>query len=116
MKNILLLCACLLALATPLRAAVVPPADIVVVRIYEDVGLVKVIITRGEGKSEKIELAGAVDDKRHIQSNEGCYRIFQQLYQEGYILQSTIPLAVPGDIYNSFVTLLFVKAPSDTTK
>ena len=106
MKNILLLCACLWALATPLRAAVAPPADIVVVRIYE-ANSITAFITRGAGKSEKVEFNSGVTDKNMKLAGEGYYQICQQLYQQGYTLQSTITAPWGAGAYH---TLLFVKA------
>ncbi|TFZ68864.1 hypothetical protein E4631_02045 [Hymenobacter sp. UV11] len=111
MKNILLLCACLLALATPLRAVAGPPADIVVVRILEFNGNTTAIITRGEGKSEKVEFASGYSDKKQIQGGEEYYKFLQRLYQEGYTLQSSFSPGTGGT-----VTLLFVKSPSGTDK
>ena len=106
MKKQLLLCACLLALAAPLRAAVAPP-DIVVVRIYEGAHTT-IIITRGEGKSEKIEVENGIRDERLIQANEGYYKVFERLYQEGYTVQSTFTTVY--DANRGFTTLLFAKA------
>ena len=110
MKNILLLCACLLALATPLRAAVVPPADIVVVRILENAGAVVATIVR-EGKTEQVILSRDNNpDKKPIQSGEGYYKLYHQLYQEGYTLQNSFTTGGPT-VGGYYVTLLFVKAP-----
>jgi hypothetical protein len=106
MKKLLLLCACLWVLAAPLQAAVAPP-EIVVVRVYEGIGKVTIIITRGEGKSEKVEFDRGTSDKNLIQSSEGYYRVFQQLYQQGYTLQSTF--SAPRDPDDGFITLLFTK-------
>jgi len=94
----------------PLRAAVAPPADIVVVRIFDSGTSVNAVIIRGEGKSEKVVFNSSITDKRLTESSEGYYKLFQRLYQEGYVLQSTFS----ND--TSLITLLFVKAPSDTTK
>ncbi|AMR28939.1 hypothetical protein A0257_18755 [Hymenobacter psoromatis] len=108
MKNILLLCACLWALATPLRVVAGPPADIVVVRIVEGRS-VTAIITRGDGKSEKVEFDRGASDENLTQSSEGYYKLFHQLYQEGYSLQSTF--STSNNLGSGFITLLFVKAP-----
>ncbi len=107
MKKLLLLCACLLALASPLRSVAGPPADIVVVRIYEG-SSTTIIITRGEGKSEKIELVNGTNDKKLTQASEGYYKVFERLYQEGYTVQSTFSTVFNANI--GFTTLLFVKA------
>ncbi len=107
MKKLLLLCACLLALAASLRAAVAPPVDIVVVRIYEGTHTT-IIITRGEGKSEKVEIENGLSDKKLTQASEGYYKLFERLYGEGFTLQSTMSTTFSATI--SFTTLLFVKA------
>ncbi len=106
MKKLLLLCACLLALAAPLRAAVVPPTDIVVVRIYDSGASINAVITRGEGRSEKVAFESGASDKRLTDSGLGYYKLISNLYQEGYKLQSTI-----SDGRSGLITLLFVKAP-----
>ena len=106
MKKLLLLCACLLALAGPLRAAIAPP-DIIVVRIYEG-RKTTIIITRGEGKSEKVEVENGFTDKRLVEANEGYYKVFERLYQEGYTVQSTFSTVY--DASSSFTTVLFAKA------
>jgi hypothetical protein len=106
MKKLLLLCACLLALAT-LPSAVAAPPDIVVVRIYEGMHTT-IIITRGEGKSEKIEVENGITDKKLLQANEGYYKVFERLYQEGYTVQSTFTTVY--DANRGFTTLLFAKA------
>ncbi len=94
-------------LATPLRAAVLLPADIVVVRIYEG-SKTTVIITRGEGKSEKLEIDNGLTDKKLIQGSEGYYKVFERLYSEGYTLQNSFITTFSPSI--SFTTLLFTKA------
>jgi hypothetical protein len=105
MRNLLFLSLCLWALAQPLRAVAGPP-DIVVVRIYEG-ATVTAIITRGAGKSEKVEFPAGVSDKNLTRTSEGYYLLFEKLYQEGYALQSTMPTA--NSPATSFLTLLFVR-------
>ncbi len=105
MKKLLLLGACLWALATPPGVAATP-TDMIVVRIYEGTHTT-IVITRGEGKSEKIEIDNGITDKRLVQANEGYYQVFERLYQEGYTVQSTFTTAYAAD--RGFTTLLFVK-------
>ena len=105
MKKLLLLCACLLALASPLRALADPP-DIVVVRIKDGVsGSITAIITRGEGKSETVTFDAGGSEKGLATASEGYYKLFHSLYQSGYTLQSTFS---SGGGF--FTTLLFTKA------
>ncbi|MGI4875678.1 MAG: hypothetical protein ACRYFX_31360 [Janthinobacterium lividum] len=105
MKKLLLLCACLWALALPFRAVAAGPPDIVVVRISDGIGgTITAIITRGEGKSERVTFDSSRGDKGLIAASEGYYKLVHQLYQEGYTLQSTFSSS------GAFVvTLLFVK-------
>ncbi|OGX83492.1 hypothetical protein [Hymenobacter coccineus] len=105
MKKLLLLSACLLALAARPAAAQTPSPEIVVVRIYEFPTKVHLVITRGEGKSEVMEFDSGASDKRLTASGEGYYKFINKLYQEGYALQSTFP----GN--QGFTTLLLVKRP-----
>ncbi len=105
MKKLLLLGAGLWALATRPSVAATPP-DIVVVRIYEGTHTT-IVITRGEGKSEKIEVDNGITDKRLIQANEGYYKVFERLYQEGFTVQSTFTTVY--DANRGFTTILFTK-------
>jgi len=106
MKKLFLLCACLLILAAPLRAVVAPP-EIIVVRIYEGRKTI-IIITRGEGKSEKIEVENGLTDKKLMEASEGYYKVFERLYQEGYTVQSTFSTVYDASL--GFTTVLFAKA------
>jgi hypothetical protein len=105
MKKLLLPGACLWALATLPSVAATPP-DIVVVRIYEGAHTT-IIITRGEGKSEKIEVDNGLTDKKLIQANESYYKVFERLYQEGFTVQSTFATVYSATV--GFTTILFTK-------
>ena len=107
MKKLLLLCACLLALASPLRAQTVASvSDIVVVRVLDGGGDFQVFITRGPGKTELLKFVGGANEKDNIQSNEGYYTFIAKLYKEGYKLQNSF---IHGP--NAYqTTLIFVKA------
>ncbi|RZK62664.1 MAG: hypothetical protein EOO59_01930 [Hymenobacter sp.] len=106
MKKFLFLSALLLALAGQARAQTAP-AGIVVVRVYEGGSDVTAIITRGEGKSEKVTFANGVTDKNLTRASEGYYKLFERFYQEGYSLQSTFNSVYSANI--GYTTLLFVK-------
>jgi len=103
MKKLFFVAACLWVLAAPLHAVAGPPT-IVVVRIYDSGASITAVITRGEGKNEKIEFNSGVSDKKLTQASEGYYKFLERLYQEGYSLQSTINNGNTG-----LITLLFVK-------
>ena len=107
MKKLLLLCACLLALASPLRALADPPADIVVVRIYDYDNYVKIITTKGEGDTEKIETKSMNYDKGAISVNEAYYKVLKKFYQEGYILQNSSTISSSNGVGR--VTYILVK-------
>ena len=92
MKKLLLLSACLLAFATRPAAAQTLTPDIVVVRIYDSGASVQLVITRGEGKSEKIEFPSGATDKRLVAASEGYYKVLSTLYREGYVLQNTFTI------------------------
>ncbi|RPD45828.1 hypothetical protein DNI29_16900 [Hymenobacter sediminis] len=79
--------------------------EIAVVRI--DVYAAKVIITRGEGKSEvtDLSLSNFAVEKRAVQVNEVYYATLKKLQQEGYVLKERLNAS------ESASTLLFVKAP-----
>ncbi|AMJ66306.1 hypothetical protein [Hymenobacter sp. PAMC 26628] len=76
MKKLILLSACLLALAARPAAAQTQGPDIVVVRVYDGGGSGKFIITRGEGKSEQVEFKGGVSDKNQAASSEAYHKMF----------------------------------------
>ncbi|MGI4883526.1 MAG: hypothetical protein ACRYFR_01035 [Janthinobacterium lividum] len=113
MKNLLLLSACLLALAARPAAAQAQAPDIVVVRVYETRGTVHFVITRGESKSEDAEFPKSGPyDRRMAIANEGYHKVFSKLYQEGYALQSNFTnVDGSASTTDSFTTLLFVKKP-----
>ena len=81
--------ACLLALAARPAAAQTQTPDLVLVQMFDVGASVQLMITRGEGKSEKVEFRSGGSDKGLTASGEGYYKVFSKLYQEGYALQST---------------------------
>ena len=89
MKKLIFLSACLLALAARPAAAQTPTPDIVVVREYDSGSSVNLTVTRGEGKTEKVEFASGGTDKKLTAAGEGYYKVLAALYREGFVLQST---------------------------
>ena len=106
MKNLLLSCALLLALVLPFRSLAVGPPEVVIVRIYEG-GTITAIISRGPGKSEKVEFGSGITDKHLTQAAEGYQALFERFYREGYALKNTFTSAVNEGA--SYVTLVFTK-------
>ncbi|WP_162549932.1 hypothetical protein [Hymenobacter nivis] len=105
MKKLLFLSACLLALATRPAAAQTPSPDLVVVRMLDNGASVQLVVTRGEGKSEKIEFPSGRTNKRLVASGEGYYKVLSALYREGYVLQSTF------STQQGYTTLVLGKKP-----
>ncbi|MVN78404.1 hypothetical protein GO988_18900 [Hymenobacter sp. HMF4947] len=109
MKKLILLGAYLLALAAPMHAMAGPP-DIVVVRIREFSTSATAVITRGEGKSELVEIDTKGNfNKEFAQVSEAYHKLFYGLYQEGYTLQSTMSTSASQST-GGVITLLFTKA------
>lgn len=108
MKKIILLCACLWALASAAQAPAGPP-DIVVVRVRDNRTQASIFITRGEGKTEKQEFKGTglSFDKGMTAVSEGYYKVMAQLYQEGYVLQNS---SSASDQSGGMIIYLFVKS------
>jgi hypothetical protein len=109
MKKILLLCACLLALAGPVLAQT-GLSNIVVVRVRDYKTSAVFFITRGEGKTERVEVdvKGLSLDKGMTAVSEGYYKVMEKLYQEGYILQNSSATADQSG--GGVLTYLFVKS------
>jgi hypothetical protein len=102
------LCACLWALAGPAQAQAGPP-DIVVVRVRDYKTSAYIYITRGEGKTEKIEAdaKGLSLDKGMTAVSEGYYKVISKLYEEGYTLQNSGGVSDPST--GGILTYIFVK-------
>ncbi len=105
MKKLFLLSACLLALAARPAAAQTPSPDLVVMRMLDNGASVHLVVTRGEGKSEKIEFPSGRTDKRLVAFSEGYYKVLSALYREGYVLQSTF------STQQGFTTLVLGRKP-----
>lgn len=106
MKKLIFFAGCLLALAAQPVLAQTGGADVVVVKVFEDSGnaMLRIAISRGEGKTEVTELKGGGFGKHIGPSAEACQRIVRQLYQEGYTLKSTF-----GGDKGDMSTLIFIK-------
>ncbi|GAA4498486.1 hypothetical protein GCM10023172_15590 [Hymenobacter ginsengisoli] len=105
MKKLLILSACLLALASSPVAAQTSGPEVTTVSIYNGLDM-QIVITRGEGKSEVIVVSYKESRKNPTVREEACQKVFAKLYQEGYTLKGTY-----GGGYNSHIenTLLFIK-------
>ncbi|MBH8558981.1 hypothetical protein [Hymenobacter negativus] len=103
MKKLLLLGACLLALSmNPVRAYASDP-DIVVVRVFDNGGSARVVISRAGGKNEVSSFNSGNGEKGLSDSGQGYLKVVQKLYSEGYSLKSTFT----ADVF--LTTLIFVK-------
>lgn len=90
MKKLLFLGACLVALASSPAWAQAGEPEVVVVRVVEKIaGKNRLVVVRGEGKSEEVELDSGLNTKSMTASGEAMRRVFAQLYHEGYTLKST---------------------------
>jgi hypothetical protein len=104
MKKILFLGACLVALASkPVMAQTAGP-DVVVVRVTDGLVASQMVIVRGPGKNEQIDLPVGTHTKGLVSSGEVIQQAIAKLYQEGYSLKSTF-----GGHQGSASTLVFVK-------
>lgn len=102
MKKLLFVLSCLLVLdSAPVLAHKLEP-EVVVVRVVEFNGRIKVSISRGS-KEESIELELGQSEKKMRATASGYQKLIQQLYQEGFHLQSTFTTNA------STSTLIFVK-------
>jgi hypothetical protein len=103
MKKLLFLGACLVALASqPVVAQTSGPNAVVVQVYYTGVNTQHIAITRGEGKTEDIQLKNtSINDHKAAESYQ---RVMEKLLAEGYTLKSTFSLGTTAN-----VTLLFEK-------
>jgi hypothetical protein len=104
MKKLLFLGACLVALASQPVMAQTSGPDIVVVRVIDGIAASQMVIVRGLGKNERIDLADGSNNKGLVSSGEAIQQAIAKLYQEGYSLRSTF-----GGHQGSASTLIFVK-------
>lgn len=105
MRKLIVLGACLLALGVYPSVALAADPEVVVVRVYEQLGSPsRLVISRGAGKTEVLDFPNGYSEKNVVAAAELYHRIVTQLYQEGYVLQGTLK---SGDISG---TMLFVKA------
>ncbi len=105
MQKLFYVVGCLLVLSSsPVLAQTTDP-DVVVVRVSEQIGASRMIITRGEGKSTTIDLPFGYSSKTMTESSETYYRVVTGLYKEGYTLTGVLKT---GDIYT---TILFTRIP-----
>jgi hypothetical protein len=103
MKKLIFLGACLVALALQPVIAQTKP-DVVIVRLADGTNASQLIIVRGPGKNEVIDLLTSINTKGLISSGEAIQQAIAELYREGYSLKSTF-----SGYQGSVSTLLFVK-------
>jgi hypothetical protein len=102
MKKLLFLGACLVTFASqPVVAQTGGPHVIVVQLYFTGIGT-QHIITRGEGKTQDIQLKNTSPEEH--KAAEAYQRVMEGLFAEGYTLKSTFSLGTTAN-----VTLLFEK-------
>jgi hypothetical protein len=78
--------------------------DIVVVKVSEVQNSTQIVIMRGEGKSELMELEGGGGPNAMTQSARRVQQVLTKLYAQGYVIKSTFT----GD-HGNMSTLVLVK-------
>jgi hypothetical protein len=106
MKKLLFLGACLVALASQPVMAQTGVPDVVVVKVYEGSGTLRIVMSHGEGKTEVVEAIGGAQKKELISSAETLQKVIIGLCQQGYALKSTFG-GTQGYAYIS--SLVFIK-------
>jgi len=112
MEKIFFLLGCLLVLGSAsVRAQTTP--EVVVVRVVEDLSEIRLLVARNGGPENLIKFRAGNNEKDMRSAGVGVQKVIQQLYQEGYSLQSTFGggNAGAGTYQYSASTLIFVKAP-----
>ena len=104
MKKLLFLGACLLALSSSPVRAQTGGSDVVVVRLVDGLPSSQLVIVRGPGQNEQLELPAGIGTKNLISSGEVLQQAVAKLYQEGYTLKSTF-----SSKGGSAATLIFTK-------
>jgi hypothetical protein len=104
MKKLLFLGACLVALASQPVMAQTGGADVVVVKVFESIGTMRIAVSHGQGKTEVIDAEGGGDKKKIVDSAETLQKLIAGLLQQGYSLKSTF-----GGTQGMMSTLVFVK-------
>lgn len=115
-KLFFLLLSCLLVLSTTsARAQTVNTANaqVLVVRLVETGSNNYLLIANGSEKPEQIYIKAALAQSANEAAVVGYQRVIANLYQQGYVLQSTLSaLQEPGmpDAWRAS-TMIFVKVP-----
>jgi hypothetical protein len=103
MKKLILLGACLVALASQPVKAQTGGADVVIVKITEGIESLHIDIARRTGKPEVLDYK-AKDLREGGAAAAATQRVIAKLYQEGYRLKGTY-----GGNQGYLSTLIFVK-------
>jgi hypothetical protein len=106
MKKLFFMGACLVALSSSSVRAQAAEAEpqVVVVRVADGTNGSQVIIVRGPGRSEQLDMITSTNTKGLISSGLTIQQAIAKLYQEGYSLKSTF-----SGYQGSVSTLVFVK-------
>jgi hypothetical protein len=108
MKKLVLLGACLAALASSPVKAQTGGADVVVVRVMEYSGRTYLTVERVGQEPEQIDFKwdSRIGEKRE-RASKGYLNALNKLYQQGYRVQATIPGLANDDV--AYTTLVFMK-------
>jgi len=114
MKKLFFLASCLVVLgSSPVWAGADDPT-VVVVRVIERYNSARLVIDRGSGTPEIIELENGGSEKDASAVAAAYQRAIAKLYAQGYVLQATlsntsiVPVGLSG---GNASTMVFVKAP-----
>ena len=107
MKKLISLLSCLLVLGSAPAWAQTSEPPVIVVRVSEDTGSALLVIERGTGKQEVIEFRSGYTRKDNVAAAKSYFDVLTTLYQQGYILQASIPGIMTA--ISSNTTLIFVK-------
>lgn len=88
MKKLFFWGACLVALASGPAVAQTGGVETVVVTVENNLGL-HIVISRGPGKSEVVEVSYKEVRQNPTAEEEGLQQVFNKLFQQGFSLQGT---------------------------
>ncbi|WBO86080.1 hypothetical protein [Hymenobacter yonginensis] len=115
MKKLFYIVGCLLVLGSSPAFAVADDPAVIIVRVHESLKGAHLVIERGAEKPEVIDFVAGNSASENASAAKGYHSVISKLYQQGYVLQSTITGAslqggTSAATY-SLSTLVFIKGP-----